>query len=150
MRQIDRIPRVVASRDDGRHQESLEMEPKNDLAKKEKGPPTPLMVLVMSLLGYPGVGHLMVGMKKLGIGIIVVFTGLTLGVIYEMFAIGAPIVRAYSTGIPPEISVNWARVAFWVISTGVVWIGSGLHAMAIAGSRKKASPDAPAVSVGDS
>ena len=114
------------------------MEPnKKDLTKVDKGPPSPWVAFFASLLGYPGVGHFMVGKKREGAIVIVVFTALTIGVIWEIFAIASPLLRAYTEGVPPEFSVNWGRIGFWIVATGVVWVGSSFHAMHLASKMQK-------------
>ena len=99
---------------------------------EESKSPNPTMVLVLSLFGYPGVGHVMVGARTLGAVIVVVFTGLTLGILYEMWIIGKPLLQLMTQGTPMEIAPNWARIGFWIVSTGIVWIGASLHAYLLA------------------
>ena len=106
------------------------MQPKN--VSEEKGPPSPLMVLLLSLFGYPGVGHFMCGRKKMGTLVVVVFTVLTLGIIYEMLLLAGPLLQLMTQGVPLEVSPNWTRIGFWVVSTTVVGLGSGLHAYGLA------------------
>ena len=113
--------------------EALGVKPRSDLQTEDKGPPSPYMVLGFSLLGYPGVGHVMVGKKALGGVIMALFTLLTVGLLYEMYVTFAPVVRAYSDpDALSELSVHWGRVLFWIGSTGGLWLGSGVHAMLLA------------------
>ncbi|WP_347222211.1 hypothetical protein, partial [Mycolicibacterium poriferae] len=70
-----------------------------DLPAAIKKKPSPIAVLLVSLFGYPGVGHLMVGARRLGVAIIVVFTALTVGVLYEIWALVTPILALYSEGV---------------------------------------------------
>ena len=78
----------------------------------------------------------MLGVKAVGAVIIVGFTGLTVGLLYEMYVTISPLLSAYSGGDAleklSEITVNIPRITFWILSTGFVWIGSGVHAMTIA------------------
>jgi len=123
------------------------MDPKQDVAKTEKGPPSPWVVFFASLIGYPGVGHFMVGKKREGAVVIVVFTLLTVGVIWEIFSIASPLIRAYSEGVPPEMSVNWARIGFWIVATGMVWVGSAFRAMQLASKLPRTAAAASTSSV---
>ncbi|MFA5505519.1 MAG: hypothetical protein WC314_10030 [Vulcanimicrobiota bacterium] len=100
-------------------------------SEKDK-PPSPTLVLVLSLFGYPGVGHFMVGARTLATGFVLVFTALTIGIIYEMWLIAGPLYRMYTQGLPMEMAPNWARIGFWILSTGAVWLASGLHSYVLA------------------
>ena len=74
----------------------------------------------------------MVGAKALGGVIVVVFTGLTLGILYEMWVIGGPLLKLMTEGTPMEIAPNWARMGFWIVSTGVLWVGASVHSYLLA------------------
>jgi len=74
----------------------------------------------------------MVGRKKLGTIIVVLFTLLTVGVLYEIYVTAWPIVKMYMDGTPMESTPNWSRMGFWVVSTGVVWLFSGVHSFMLA------------------
>jgi hypothetical protein len=107
--------------------------PKADTATDQvKKPPKPVVVFMLSLFGYPGIGHFMVGAKTAGSVIAVAFTGLTLGILYEIWAIAAPLIRLMTEGTPMDVGPNWWRMAFWVIGSGVLWIGAGLHSYMLA------------------
>jgi hypothetical protein len=96
-----------------------------------------MSVLLFTLLGYPGVGHFMVGANRLGAIIAVVFTGLTVGIVYEVFVTVRPLITMYMTGNPIMASPNWFRIGFWVIATGGVWVGAALHAFGLAKKRDR-------------
>ena len=109
------------------------MKPKSDIRAEEKAHPSPLAALGFSLLGYPGAGHFMLGKRALGALFMVVFTALTTGMLYEMYVTFSPVLKAYSDPEAlQEISVNWGRILFWILTTGAAWLGSGLHAMMVA------------------
>ena len=108
------------------------MEPKKTDAQAENAPPTPGLVLLASLFGYPGAGHFWLGFKRLGVIVALLFTALTLGILYEIWILGPPLFKLMTEGRPMDVSPNWARIAFWVVSTGTVWLGSGLHSYFLA------------------
>lgn len=108
------------------------MEPVKSEATVANKPPNPTIVFLLSLFGYPGVGHFMVGARALGAVFVVVFTGLTLGILWEMWFMVGPLLKLITQGTPMDIAPNWARIGFWIVSTGVVWIGSGLHSYVLA------------------
>ena len=98
----------------------------------EKKPPSPMIVVLISLFGYPGMGHFMCGARALGVAIGIVFTGLTVGIIYEIWQIAMPLFRLMTEAIPMEIAPNWARIGFWIVATGIVWVGAALHSYVLA------------------
>lgn len=106
------------------------MQPKNIV--EDKGPPSPTMVLLLSLFGYPGVGHFMCGGKKSGTLVALVFTGLTLGLVVELMNLLGPLLKLLTEGVPMEVAPDWTRISFWIASTTVVWLGSGLHSYFLA------------------
>ena len=108
------------------------MEPKIKAVQAESAPPSPGLVLLFSLFGYPGLGHYWVGSKKLGVSIALLFTALTLGILSEAWILGPPVYRLITEGTAMDVSPDWARIAFWVVSTGIVWLGSGLHSYFLA------------------
>lgn len=82
----------------------------------------------------------MLGKKALGAAFMLVFTVLTVGMLYEMYVTFSPVLRAYSNPEAlQEISVSWGRILFWILATGAAWLGSGLHAMMLAKSLKRES-----------
>lgn len=113
------------------------MEPKNNAAQAENAPPTPGLVLLFSLFGYPGFGHFWVGSRKLGVVIALLFTALTLGILYEMWTLVGPLFRLITEGIAMDVSPNWPRIAFWLVATGVVWLAAGLHSYVLAKSLQR-------------
>ena len=98
----------------------------------EQKPPNPMIVVLISLFGYPGMGHFLCGARTLGVVIGLVFTGLTIGIIYEIWQIAMPLYRLMTQAIPMEIAPNWARMGFWIVTTGILWIGAALHSYALA------------------
>ena len=115
------------------------MEPAEKKDKKDN-PPNPVIVVLISLFGYPGAGHFMVGAKGLGAVIVVVFTGLTLGVLYEMWIMLTPLYKMYTESLPMEFAPNWARILFWIVSTAVVWIGTAIHSFVLAQRLQNKAP----------
>jgi len=120
----------------------------DDLPAAIKKKPSPIAVLLVSLFGYPGVGHLMVGARRLGVAIIVVFTALTVGVLYEIWALVTPILALYSEGVLLDrlgtegLSAlpmpEWWRIGLWLLGSGIVWLGSGVHSYQLAGASQNA------------
>lgn len=115
--------------------ESMQAKPRP--ASEKEAPPSPIAVLLLSLFGYPGLGHFMVKRKSIGMAIIVGFTMLTIGLCYEMYVLVAPILKMYTSMGKADSSVleqspNWLRILFWLISTTIVWLGSGFHAFQLA------------------
>ena len=113
------------------------MQAKPQNATEKKAPPSPIAVLLLSLFGYPGIGHFMVRRKGLGAFIVVGFTLLTFGLCYEMYVLLQPIWKMYTSMGKTDSSVleqspNWFRILFWLISTTVVWLGSGFHSFQLA------------------
>ena len=98
----------------------------------EQKPPNPMIVVLISLFGYPGMGHFLCGARTLGVVIGLVFTGLTIGIIYEIWQIAMPLFRLMTEAIPMEIAPNWARIGFWIVATGIVWVGAALHSYVLA------------------
>ena len=98
----------------------------------EQKPPNPMIVVLISLFGYPGMGQFLCGARALGVIIGVVFTGLTIGIIYEIWQIAMPLYLLMTQAIPMEIAPNWARMGFWIVTTGILWIGAALHSYALA------------------
>lgn len=129
------IPR---SRERAKQQEASLMEPKKQFEPRSKdqnqskSPPSPVMAGLLSLFAYPGVGQMMVGHKRVGIGIVVLFTVLTLGIVGEVFLMSGPLLQLITEGVPMEQAPNWTRIGFWIFSTGVVWLGAGVHAFVVA------------------
>ena len=120
-----------------------------DLPADTKKKSSPIAVLLISLFGYPGVGHLMVGARRLGVALILVFTALTVGVLYEIWVMVTPILALYSEGVLLDrlgtqgLSAlpmpEWWRIGLWLLGSGVVWLGSGIHSYQLA----RASQNAP-------
>lgn len=122
------------------------MEPQSDPSVEEKKEPmTPTAAMLMSFFGYPGVGQFLLGLKGLGLAIVLVFTALTLGLIYEMYITISPLLAAYSGGEALEkisdVKVNLPRIGFWLVSTGSLWFGSGVHAFTAAKKMQLAPPE---------
>ncbi len=108
-------------------------------ATPEQKPPSPTIVVLISLFGYPGMGHFMCGARALGVLIGLVFTGLTIGIIYEIWQIAMPLFRLMTQAIPMEIAPNWARIGFWTVTTGILWIGAALHSCVLATRLEKSA-----------
>lgn len=107
------------------------MEPKKILA--EDKPPSPIFVALVSLFGYPGAGHFMVGKKRQGLIISVLFTLTTIAIIFEI-AYLVPVAFSYIQGNALTISrsPNWQRMGLWVLLTAVLWVGSAVHSWSLA------------------
>lgn len=108
----------------------------------KKKTPSPVFVALVSLFGYPGVGHLMVGARKTGVSIILMFTVLTVGVLIEIWVMVRPLLALYQQGALGDILVGqgltglplptWWRLLLWLVLTGAVWVGSAVHSFALA------------------
>lgn len=105
------------------------------------------MILLASLFGYPGLGHLMIGARKTGFAFVIVFTALTVGLVAESFSIFGGLVSALKWAVElgqgqfdtDSLKVNWGRLIFWTVSTFVVWIASGLDAFRVAKKQPRVS-----------
>lgn len=104
----------------------------------------------MSLFGYPGIGHLMVGARKLGLAIILAFTILSIGVVYEIWVMVSPIIALYRAGTLMDLVATegigglplptWWRILVWLLASGIVWLGAALHSFQLAKTSRTDQP----------
>ena len=113
------------------------------------------MIFLISLFGYPGLGHIMIGARKAGFTFVIGFTVLTVGLVMETFSIFGGFVSLLKWGVNlgqgqfdlESLKVNWGRLIFWTASTFTVWLASGLDAFRVA---KKQPRDSQGVNPGPS
>ncbi len=99
----------------------------------EEKPPNVVFVTMVSLFGYPGAGHLMLGERRWGAFYAAVFTLGTLATVSEVWYLFPELWKMYQ-GHATTISrlPNFPRLALWIIITGVGWIASGWHSAVLA------------------
>lgn len=88
---------------------------------------------MVSLFGYPGAGHFMLGARRWGAFYAAVFTLGTLATISEIWYLFPELWKMYQ-GYATTISrlPNFSRLALWIVITGVCWLASGWHSAVLA------------------
>ncbi len=102
-------------------------------APAAKKSPSPLLVVLVSMLGYPGAGHLFLGKKWLGCGLALLFTLATVGVLRELWPLVPEMMKlarmaagnaeAFTIPVFPDLQ----RTGIWSSLSGLVWVGAGVH-----------------------
>lgn len=102
-------------------------------APAEDKAPNPLVVVLVSLFGYPGAGHMMLGRKREGAIFATLFTVATLGVLYEISSLLPEILKLVRQSVDMEEALtipqlpNLPRTGLWTILTGGIWMLCGAH-----------------------
>ncbi len=94
----------------------------------EEQPPSVTLVVLTSLFGYPGAGHLLVSAKKWAALFALVFTLGTAAAISEVWYLVPELAKMYQ-GEAATITryPNIGRLGMWLLITGLAWIVSGVH-----------------------
>lgn len=97
-----------------------------------------MVVVLVSLFGYPGAGHLMLGRKREGIVFATLFTLATLGVVYEIWFMVPELLKLVRQSVDmgealtiPHLP-NLGRTGLWSVLTGGIWISCGAHSGMVA------------------
>lgn len=119
------------------------MQPRPKPAKQEQ-PPSPPFVLLTSLFGYPGAGHLMVGAKKWAAFFALTFTLGTVAAISEVAYLIPELAKMYQ-GEAATITryPNLPRLTVWLLLTSVAWAASGVHSGVLAQKLARNFPASP-------
>jgi hypothetical protein len=123
---------------------TVQRKPKPD-QPDEKAPSTAYIVMV-SLFGYPGAGHLMLGNKRAGALFAVLFTLASLGVVYEIWYLVPEILKLVRQAVDMQEALtipqlpNLPRMGLWIALTGAIWISSGVHSAMMAQQVRKDWP----------
>lgn len=108
----------------------MQRKPKSELA--EVAPSVPFVVL-SSLFGFPGAGHIMVGRKALGLAFLGVFALGLMGMVYDLSST-LPNFLEKAMGALKEGRLELPgvdaplRAIGWIALSGTAWALSGLHA----------------------
>jgi hypothetical protein len=115
----------------------MQRKPRSDLP--EVAPNVPFVVLA-SLFGFPGAGHIMVGRKRLGIACLAAFAIAFIGLIYE-FAILVPQMMSLDKLMEGHLSLPpWQHpvlVKVWGGLAATIWAASAIHAGILASQRSR-------------
>lgn len=107
-------------------------------------PPSPLFVAAVSLFGYPGAGHFLVGRQRQGIAFGVLFTLATLGVVFELWTLIPELLKLLRQLVDMQEAItlpqmpNLPRIALWTGVSGAVWLASAVHSALLAKERQAA------------
>lgn len=102
-------------------------------AQIEEQPPNVTLVVLTSLFGYPGAGHLLVSAKMWAALFALAFTLGTVAAISEVWYLVPELAKMYQ-GEAATITryPNVARLGTWLLITGLAWAGSGVHSGVLA------------------
>lgn len=98
-----------------------------ELETPEKRPLKPWAAVLITLFVYPGVAHFMLGARKAGAVLLLLFTLLTGGLLYEIFLLAKPLLLLMLKSKPMETTVDWPRILFWIVGSSLLWVGGALH-----------------------
>ena len=83
---------------------------------------------MVSLFGYPGAGHFVVGSPRWGVFYALTFTLTTLAGISEVWYLVPELWKMYQ-GYATTISrmPNFGRLGLWIVLTAALWVASAVH-----------------------
>lgn len=103
------------------------------------------LVVLLSLLVYPGIGHLLLGRRGQALLLAALFTLATLGVLYDNQHLAAEVAQllaqAQQAAERGEVWVPTVpRPVFgpWSLVSGAVWLGAAIHAGKLAAKARQA------------
>ena len=97
----------------------------------------------MSLFGYPGAGHFLVGQKRQGIAYAALFTLTTLGVVYELWELLPELLKLMKQMVDMQEAFtipsmpNLPRMALWIVLSTGFWVAAAVHAAILANALPK-------------
>lgn len=125
----------LVSRDLTAGPENLTFVQRKPLESREpKGAPTPLFVVLVSLFGYPGAGHLLLGRRQEAFFFGSLFTVASLGLLYEIWVILPALYSLLRQAVELQALTlatlpvpDLSRVGLWVLLSGGLWLVCGIH-----------------------
>jgi hypothetical protein len=111
----------------------VQRKPKPPESREGGDAPSPFFIVLVSLFGYPGAGHLMLGKKRQGAFFAAAFTLATLGVLYEVWFLLPELLKLMRQAVDMQEALaipqlpNLPRMGLWGLLSCGIWAGCGLH-----------------------